>query len=780
MVDEWVLASQKWVNATYGGKVGFVPAPETGFTGWGTMFALTRALQIELGVSPRSDTFGSLTLSTLTAKFPSISNSIANKNIVALVQCAMWCKGYWGGTVWKTLDSTTNADIARMRTDMGLTSGVTISPKMMKSMLTMDAYVLTSGGTALIASIQRSLNSRYLQRADFFIVPCDGRYSRDVQRGLIYAVQYELGIVDGTANGEVGPLTRSKLQVAAPSVKAGAVDTSGFLVHLFQAALIFNGYYLNGPYSGTFSSAVTTAVKAFQTFAALPVSGTGDYQTWCSLLVSTGDPERTAAQGAKAADCSLDYVTVARAQTLKSNGYSIVGRYLTNTPVKEFNNKRIQPGELATIAGAGLKVFPIFQEGGDSSDYFSFAAGLRSGRKAYTAARSYGFKKDTTIYFAVDFDALEEEVSTVVLPHFRGINQALVELGNYYKVGIYAARNTCRIVYEANLARLCFVSGLSTAYSGNLGFPLPPMWAFDQVKEYSIGSGDGAMNIDKNIVSGKDLGTASFETAPNFYDYLDFVYARAVSFKAANPTVQDTANDLTVQYLRYPQYATVAWKALAGEINANFVSYVESQGRERVQFTIAPEISTLMSVDHFAAAMHGARYYGVPQPLSLSTVGDFLGWSGDLTQVWVDYANSKNAGEEPDPYFFARSAIGRKGGFDSDDHQSDIDGFVIGMLSRGKSTSIATIVRNYYTASTGGYRTRYRQFLDVRYAGSYTTAFNAAYDWFTTTAPVNAGVRTAFLAWEENKFLGVTNVSELAAIAQAWADDLKDRVTGVL
>jgi hypothetical protein len=50
-VDEWVLAAQRWVNQTYSGTPGFVPVEETGRTGWPTMFALTRALQIELGLN---------------------------------------------------------------------------------------------------------------------------------------------------------------------------------------------------------------------------------------------------------------------------------------------------------------------------------------------------------------------------------------------------------------------------------------------------------------------------------------------------------------------------------------------------------------------------------------------------------------------------------------------------------------------------------------------------------------------------------------------------------
>ncbi|PLR94623.1 hypothetical protein [Bacillus sp. T33-2] len=57
-MDEMVIKVQQWVNSTYSGRYGYNRAPETGKTGWSTMYALTTALQIELGISKPSDNFG--------------------------------------------------------------------------------------------------------------------------------------------------------------------------------------------------------------------------------------------------------------------------------------------------------------------------------------------------------------------------------------------------------------------------------------------------------------------------------------------------------------------------------------------------------------------------------------------------------------------------------------------------------------------------------------------------------------------------------------------------
>lgn len=154
------------------------------------------------------------------------------------------------------------------------------------------------------------------------------------------------------------------LSSAAANVTQGSTDSTKYFVHLFQAALVFNDYS-TGAYDGVFSSAMTTKVKAFQTFTLLSLSGRADFPTWASLLVSTGDPERSA----KACDC-ITTITADRAATLKSLGYTTIGRYLTNTPnIPDATDKNIKPGELAVIKSAGMRVFPIFQEGGTGVEF---------------------------------------------------------------------------------------------------------------------------------------------------------------------------------------------------------------------------------------------------------------------------------------------------------------------------------------------------------------------------------------------------------------------------
>lgn len=198
-------------------------------------------------------------------------------------------------------------------------------------------------------------------------------------------------------------------------------------------------------------------------------------------------------------------MSIAKAQKLKEN-YNIVGRYLTGT-VGGSKPKNLSPGELQILAEHNLRVFPIFQDGGASLTYFGNYQGQLELQKSYYSSRKLHIPNDTIIYFAVDYDFTEKQVLERVIPHFEGIKTVFDASKSKYKIGIYGSRNTCSIVCNKNLAVSSFVSDMSTGYSGNMGFPLPKNWAFDQIYEYTTTASDGTkFAVDKNVSSGRDLG----------------------------------------------------------------------------------------------------------------------------------------------------------------------------------------------------------------------------------------------------------------------------------
>ncbi|CEI22863.1 YbfG [Propionibacterium freudenreichii] len=473
------------------------------------MYALTRALQHEVGLTALSDNFGTGTLSALTA-IGNIGPSTSNANIANIyniVVGGLYCKGYNGdnGNLDGTWTTTTTAAVTSLQSDIGVPTTGTVSPKVFKALLTMDAYILIGTGTGPVREVQRWMNATYIDKSWFYIIPADGSYSRDVQEALVYAIQDELGVAG--ANGNYGPGTRAAV-AAQPNITVGSSDAAGhYWVRLFQAALRFNTY--DASFTGTFTSADSSIVLSFQAFCLLTVNGQGDYETWSSLLVSNGDPTRNG----RAADCASE-VTAARASALVADGRVVVGRYLTNVEGSTLN-KKIQTGELSVILGAGLRVFPIFQTLGDSLSYFSDAQGYSDAGDAVQAATGYGFKRGTTIYFAVDVDVLGDDIPGSIIPYFQGVNRAMQRFGNLYHVGAYGTRNVCRQLTDADLIQYSFVAGMSYGYSGNLGFTLPSNWAFDQISTITVGSGTGAIEIDNDIYSGRDTGQASVNALPS-------------------------------------------------------------------------------------------------------------------------------------------------------------------------------------------------------------------------------------------------------------------------
>ncbi|KPH99574.1 protein of unknown function DUF1906 [Actinobacteria bacterium OK074] len=507
MADPMVLRAQQFINSTYGDVSGITKVEETGVVDWPTLFALTRALQYELGITALSDAFGPTTLSTLTAKWPSIDASSATSstpvpaNVIRIVQSALYCKGYDGGDIDGTYNARVAAAVRKLKADTGLDvpyPGDAVVPKLFKALVNMDGYVLRDGGDQAVRAAQRWLNSRYPDRANFFVIACDGVYSADVHRALLFAVQYEVGLSDDIANGVFGPATRAGVREHPVSV-----GSTGPWVQLFSAAMACNRRR-GITFTDTFDEGLAVRVAAFQEFVRLPVNGEGDFPTWASLLASSGDTTRAGT----AADCASE-VTAARAQTLAAAGYRFVGRYLSNVPNTTLD-KMIKPGELRTMAANGLRCFPIYQTYGGAASYFNATQGASDAKDALYWARYHGFLPGTRIYFSVDYDAVDAEVTANVLPHFGAIKDVFDADHGGYRIGIYGARAVCARVGAAGLSSASFLADMSTAYAGNVASPLPEDWAFDQVATITVGTGDGAIEIDNDIASGRDLGQISY------------------------------------------------------------------------------------------------------------------------------------------------------------------------------------------------------------------------------------------------------------------------------
>ncbi len=549
--DQQVCMVQKWLNQTYKDVEGYKIIDEDGTNRGATVKALIQALQHELGISPVTTNFGPATSEAYSKKILKRQDGVID-NKFAIVQAALWCKGYDPGyhfehnsitdkvTVTAVFDAGVENAIIKLQTDAGLENpdGV-VTLNVMKALLSMDAFVLLKGTSfdpkPQIRTAQQKFNRKYEQYIG--IMPCDGIFSASTQKALIKILQAlegrtaELTTTFGDQTKAHCPEIPYKRNSTAAKNYNGEyysnADIANF-TELIQFTLFVNGFG-DGICDGVFDSQTQNAIRQFQRAQAIPETGIADINTWMSLFVSYGNKSRSAL----ACDCATK-LTAAKAKSLYDNGYRYVGRYLTKVPGGL--DKDITREEAQIIFDAGLRFFPIYQTLGTKAEYFTEAQGTADAYAAIEAAQKLGIPRGTIIYFAVDFDARDIDVTNIVIPYFAKIHEVMKD--SIYKTGIYSARNTCTRVSNKGYACSSFVSNLSAGYSGNLGFTMPTNWAFDQFATVSIDEGAEAISIDKDGFSGRDLGVGS----------LDAVNDNDIKFAEIN-TNSDTLHGPTVNIM---------------------------------------------------------------------------------------------------------------------------------------------------------------------------------------------------------------------------------------
>lgn len=501
--DQWVLEVQEWLNETYGSVSGFGKVIENGRTGWDTVYGLIRAVQHELGLTTLVNNFGPSTETAWNAQVPHILVEGNKDNIVKLIEGAFRCKGLGLGTFKDEYDTVyTEYGIKQLKALAGFQDPVngnnTLFPSMWaKALFDMSAFVTVPGGSAKIRDVQQYLNRKYYLYTG--IRGCDGIYQRATNEAIIYGLQAEMGMGTGTANGFFGAGTTANCPTLSST--QGSQEN----IYLLQAALIVNDMY-SGSFNGQWNASLSTAIRNFRNFMKIGNIGSdvADMPVIKALLTTTGDINRPT----DTIDTSLQINTQALANTLYSAGYRTIGRYLTGTVGNDFRPKYLTTNEIQILTQKGFSIFPIYQDGGWTHNYFaSPGQGWKDGRLAGAAAYSLGFKTGTTIYFACDYDVLGHEIDTII-SYMRDVQQAISMYFPQYNVSLYAPRNVCTRVMSAILEiNTCFVSDMSSGFSANLGYKMPNNWAFDQYHETLL----GGIPIDKVAKSGIDPGQVSFD-----------------------------------------------------------------------------------------------------------------------------------------------------------------------------------------------------------------------------------------------------------------------------
>lgn len=679
-MDIMVLATQKWLNKTYTGKYGYNPIDLNdvgGSTGWTTINALTRALQIEMGISEPADNFGDGSTAKFNALYPTgihqqASNAPAMSNVYGIIQGALWCKGYSTGAEDITLHfyGGTGDAVRELKDDAGMINpDSTVTVEVIKALLSMKQYVLIEylGGDDKIRRIQQYFNRNYM--AYVGLAPCDGLYTREVNEAFITVLQAIEGYSVEDATGYFGDGTKANLPILPTSGNAEAI-------YLATAALYCNGY--NVPVSTTWDSIVEAVIAHFQSDMRLVVTRKADTDTWCALLISRGNIDRPS----NGCDTRFE-ITSSRLNILKSHGYQVVGRYLTGGDFKE-----LRVGEVERILAGGMTMFPIFQESGTDLSYFTVTRGRQDAIAASIAARKYGIPKGAIIYFAVDTDPLDYEIQDMIIPYFQGLSE---NFDLDYKIGVYGTRNVCTQVCNNSDAVTCFVADMSYGFSGNMGFKMPSNWNFDQYYEIDTSESGWDFDLDKTTYSRRYPVVDHVEhrdayqqpqipPAPSIsiltfikdiYDiesmYKEWYDRVIASVPGQMPLLQSSLVMGATWFLRSQEYDEWSWYFTTGNpTNDAFVDYVK-EGRKDIwdhlfdyikeevdsetnpvrRWRMSDGESGSIDLSHMAATIEGYMSAGLIPGLP----PDFWSsWGGDLAtgmaNTTVNYENRNDPGYE--------------------------------------------------------------------------------------------------------------------------------------
>lgn len=743
MADEKVRLVQQWLLDTYGKKSEFATFVSdydfraSGIPGNTTATALVYAFQYEIGIDTPSGSFGHETLSKAPILRFSGACPLISENLTRILEGGLWCQGYAAGydepndDFGGTLDGDTINAIHALQEDIGLDANGYLDGYLWKALLSTTAFVTTwSNGSQNLREAQQYLNWMTINGyyfADDFIgeyLPTNGLSGREFSKALIKYIQANLGIYASEATGNLGPSTQAGL----PNIPSGLPSNDTTARHFVRAAvfaLLANGYEV--PISSYWNSTISSVVSEFQRDMALSATGTINFSTWMALLISYGDKNRSHT----CCDTRFE-ITSERLETLKSMGIEAVGRYINGT---EF--KVLRKGEPQRIIDGGLGLIPIYQENGTSGEDFSASIGLSHGANAQRLAINLGIPFGSTIYFAVDYDAQDWEITDYIIPYFTGIKNNLY----MYDVGIYGTRNVCQRVTDSGLSVSSYVSNMSSGYSGNLGFKMPTNWMFDQFDEITIGDWgidrvsclnpkyvihvqDYTLDYDLNSISmsGVIKHLQSLLDIAILFCNLETNKGKGIEYTSPNCVV--------LNYLREKKYSEGSFQRVLGiETSSNtgfydFISakntklhdyFIQLTNSDDEEFMILDKANGSIDLGHLAYTILG---YGLPSVGLSNLVPRFwTGWGGDFGTLTNEVSLMR--GDVPDPkddsekyselltnqISIAKNKLGKNSTFNFEDICSDSDSIYFGNklyqdYESGNDRNIIDYFSSYYSQVT--------------------------------------------------------------------------------
>lgn len=405
-------------------------------------------------------------------------------------------------------------------------------------------------------------------------------------------------------------------------------------------------------------------------------------------------------------------------------------------------------------------------------------------------ARQLGFKDGTVIYFAVDYDATADEIQSIIKPFFSWIQGELDRSWIHYKMGVYGTRNVCQQLYKAGLTVSSFVSGMSTGYSGNLGFPLPENWHYDQIQNLSTSTSGLPIEIDKDVqsVSAPFVTKAGVSVTPVvgqgsarafdsfFWWFVQSAYNvdKIVGVPHLGVTTSDVNNGVLMGIMNQnPSYAQ----------QAAFAFFTPVPDSIRLAATAINTTAPIIpagtpypgKIDHWAATTRGYLHWGAPTNNTDVQISDLAGWALDLNSLWQDYEIARLDGYSLGVSTYFATFLGATNGrFTMDQLIADVDGYnLIAQFTADAPLEIG--LGQYLQHSYDDPNYRWNQFITNRCLNSVSTAAQLAISVYTSLNPaVRASVTLKDKAFEYPRHPGETKDPATDPSSSERATELSD------
>lgn len=248
-------------------------------------------------------------------------------------------------------------------------------------------------------------------------------------------------------------------------------------------------------------------------------------------------------------------------------------------------------------------------------------------------------------------------------------------------------------------------------------------------------------------------------------NYIRKIFDLAGQYRATG-SGKRSANQLVMEWLRHKAYNDIAFKALIGGVDSDWIDFANSNNLEFINtLPLDPLYGEQEEYDHLGATMNG-HYLVLGEP------SDVAGWAGDLFTFYREWRHS----DIDSGYDFAVQKLmkpGQSSTFKLLDGIEDADGF--NMAFNLKVNASRTIVEEFedLLKPYGGYTNRFKNFFLHRFDGSKSTASSEAKKLLLTDDPLIVLGRTKLIESDGPvKLPGWLSDKDLNAFCDGFAEVL--------